>query len=154
MKGHIVMLGGAFEASRDSHASPFEDHAYGVYIQAGIIAADLAHQQIEPVAWWIFLLIDLALGVALVVAGWFLDFRSSLAITAGALILVLLGSLLLYQQFKIYLSFAPVVAGVGVHFLVEHLREHWKFPLKITPVPKAVSTARRPGKARRRRGRA
>jgi hypothetical protein len=134
MDGQIVLLGGAFEASRDYHATPFQDRAYGVDIQAGIIAADLAHLEIKSTAWWVFLLMDAVFGLALVVAGWVLGFRWLLAITAGAVVLVFGGSLLLYQHFQIYLSFVPVLAGVFMHFLVEHFREHWKLPPETVPL--------------------
>jgi len=151
MNGQIVLLGGAFEASRDYHATPFQDRAYGVDIQAGIIAADLAHLQIEPTAWWVFLLMDAALGLALVTAGWFLGFPWLLAITAGAVVLVFGGSLLLYQHFQVYLSFVPVLAGVCMHFLVEHLREHWKLPPQTVPLgANHGSPARRPAGVIRR----
>jgi CHASE2 domain-containing sensor protein len=155
MGGQIVLLGGAFEASRDYHATPFEDRAYGVNIQAGIIAADLAHQEIDSAVWWIFLLMDAALGLALVAAGWRFGFRWLLAITAGAVIVVFVGSLLLYQQFHIYLSFVPVLIGVGMHFLVEHLREHWKLRQHAVPLKESHrSPAPRSGSARRRGRRA
>jgi hypothetical protein len=155
MDGQIVLLGGAFEASRDYHATPFEDRAYGVNIQASIIAADLAHQQIASTAWWIFLAFDAALGLALVAAGWYFGFLSFLAITAGAVLLVFGGSLLLYQYFQIYLSFVPVLVGVSMHFLVEHLREHWKLRLQIVPSDGQHGSPARPsGGVRRRRRRA
>jgi CHASE2 domain len=153
MDGQIVLLGGAFEASRDYHATPFEGRAYGVDIQAGVIAADLAHQQIDPTAWWVFLVFDVALGLSLVAAGWFFGFPSILAITAGAVVLVFGGSLLLYQHFQIYLSFVPVLAGVSMHFLVEHLREHWKLRQQAVTLAENRRSPARQSVGVRRRGR-
>jgi CHASE2 domain len=153
MDGQIVLLGGTFEASRDYHATPFEDRAYGVNIQAGIIAADLAHQQLAPTAWWVFLVADVALGLSLVTAGWFFGLPSILAITAGTIVLVFGGSLLLYQHFQIYLSFVPVLAGVSMHFLVEHLREHWKLRQQAVQLAENRRSPARRSAGIRRRGR-
>jgi hypothetical protein len=118
----IVLLGGAFDASRDYYATPFEERAYGVDILARIIAADLAHQQIKMAAWWAFISIDAALGFILVLAGWFLSPLWLFAAAGGAVVLVLGGSMFLFQEFLVYLSFIPVLLGVGMHFVFEHFR--------------------------------
>jgi CHASE2 domain-containing sensor protein len=156
MDGRIVLLGGTFEESRDYHATPFERRAYGVVIQAGIVAADLVHEQIKRAEWWVFLLIDAALGLILVAAGWFVSRLWILALTGGAVLLAIAASVLLLERFLFYLSFVPVFVGVAMHFLMEHLRDYWKLVAESGRAegPGPISGARRrAGLDRRRRGR-
>jgi CHASE2 domain-containing sensor protein len=115
MNGKIVLLGGAYEASRDYYATPFKERVYGVDIQASILAADVAHEQIKILAWSAFFSIDAALGFFLILAGWFVSRHWLLAVTGGTVIFVLAGSIFLFQAFQVYLSFVPMLISVGMH---------------------------------------
>jgi CHASE2 domain len=126
LDGRVVLLGGEFKDSRDYYATPFEPQAYGVDIQAGIVAADILHEQIKEPALWVFLAIDLTLGLGLVAAGWYVGGLWLLAVAAGAVVLTVVGSVFLLERFMVYASFIPVLVGVAIHFLMEHVREHRK----------------------------
>jgi len=119
MAGKIVLLGGTFAASRDDYKTPVQDRMYGVEVLANIIASDVSHKWIDEAGWWLFLVVDALVGLALVTIGlWVQDLRA-LFVMLLAVLVIALGSVFLFQYFRFYLSFMPVVAGVTIHFLLE-----------------------------------
>lgn len=117
MRGRIVLLGGTF-TQLDAYETPVQPNMYGVEILANIIAG----RRLGEAQWFIFLGVDAAVGVALILLGHFVGGVWRLAFMVGAVVAVSLGSLFLFQYFRFYLSFMPVMIGVTVHFLIEEFQ--------------------------------
>jgi CHASE2 domain-containing sensor protein len=122
MKGHIVLLGGTFPASRDYYDTPVQEGMYGVAILANIIGGRI----FAEAHWTAFLVIDIAVGLVLLTIGYYVGSVWRLGLITALIIAISFGSLLLFQYFRFYLSLMPVLVGIAIHFLLElfhHQRE-------------------------------
>jgi CHASE2 domain-containing sensor protein len=116
MKDHIVLLGGTFDP-KDSFDTPEEHRMYGVAVLANIIGG----QKFDEAHWATFLALDFAVGVVLLIVGYYIGGIWRLGMIMAVVIAVSLGSLFLFQYFRMYLSFMPVLVGIAIHFLLEQL---------------------------------
>jgi CHASE2 domain-containing sensor protein len=125
-KDKIVLLGGAFKENRDLYATALGD-MYGVEILANILQADLSHRPVHEANWITFIFADLLLGLGIISAAYWLPSPWILPATFfGAPLATMVVGLILFAGWGFFLSFMPVAAGVVIHAIVEHVREHLK----------------------------
>lgn len=124
LRGKIVLLGGAFKAARDQFPTPV-GRMDGVDILAHTIASELPGGEMRHLNKSAFFAMDLVLGLLLVTGTWFLPRAWALLITFLFLpLLAFAASWLAFQSAGYFASFVPVLAGVFIHELIEHVREH------------------------------
>jgi CHASE2 domain-containing sensor protein len=124
LKDRIVLLGGAYRYARDKYATPFGD-MYGVEILGNILASEMTNATVKEARLTMFILADLLLGFGIITVAYYLPRPWSLPATLfGAPIVAVALNVLLFVGWRYYLSFMPVVVGVIVHSVAEHVREH------------------------------
>jgi CHASE2 domain-containing sensor protein len=125
-QGRIVLLGGGFRAGRDERITPF-GQMQGVEVLANILQAEIGGRRIRSAGPVIFVFADLLVGFVLVYAAWILQQRcrawSLLVMLVATPSCVVLVSMICFAAWRYYVSFAPVVAGLLVHLLVEDAYE-------------------------------
>jgi CHASE2 domain-containing sensor protein len=124
MDGKVVLLGGTFSESRDVYRTPVQTNMHGVEILANIVAAGMSGGWIDEAGRLLFLTIDVLVGLTLVTAGHFLRGFWALGVMIAVILIVLAGGLVLFQLFRFFLSFVPVLIGVMIHFLLERANSH------------------------------
>lgn len=124
LKDRIVLLGGAYRHARDRYATPVGE-MYGVEILANILASEMTNATVKEAGLITFIIADLLLGLGIITIAYYLHPSWSLPATfLGAPILGVTLNMLLFAGWRYYLSFMPMVVGVVVHSIVEHVREH------------------------------
>jgi len=124
LKNQIVLVGGTYKHARDKYATPLGE-MYGVEILGNILASELAHATVTEAGSTTFVIADLLLGFALITIAYYVPRPWSLPATFfGAPMIAVALNMLLFLGWRYYLSFMPVVVGVMVHGIVEHVREH------------------------------
>ncbi|HJX84974.1 MAG TPA: CHASE2 domain-containing protein, partial [Candidatus Angelobacter sp.] len=124
LKDRIVLLGGAYRYARDRYATPLGD-MYGVEILGNILASEMTNAIVKEAGLTVFIIADLLLGFGIITLAYYLPRTWSLPATLlGAPIVAVALNMLLFVGWRYYLSFMPVVVGVIVHSVAEHVREH------------------------------
>ena len=124
LKDRIVLLGGTYRSARDKYATPFGD-MYGVEVLGNILASEMTNATVKEAGLAMFIIADLLLGFGMITIAYYLPrFWSLPATFFGAPIIAMALNMLLFVGWRYYLSFMPVVVGVIVHSVVEHVHEH------------------------------
>jgi hypothetical protein len=124
LKDRIVLLGGAYRFARDKYATPLGD-MYGVEILGNILASEMTNATVKEAGLSVFIIADLLLGFGIITVAYYLPRPWSLPATLfGAPIVAVALNMLLFMGWRYYLSFMPVVVGVIVHSVAEHVHEH------------------------------
>jgi CHASE2 domain-containing sensor protein len=124
LKGKLVLLGGSFRASRDTHNTPV-GRKDGIEILAHSVDTLLPGGRLTRLSDSGFFWIELAVGVILLLPAYYLPRGWSLAILACALpVIAFLASYAAFQIFGYFGSFVPVLAGVFFHEMIEHYLEY------------------------------
>ena len=124
LKGKIVLLGGSFRAARDRFFTPV-GRMDGVDILAHTVHTELPGGAVRRPGGAFFFVADLLLGVLLVAGLWMLPRAWALpAIFVGVPLLAFLASWAAFQSVGYFASFVPVLGGVLMHELIEHVLEH------------------------------
>ena len=118
---NIIIVGGSYHL-QDSHRVAGED-VTGAWLNAQVIENELQHPSTE-VPWIAGPLLDLAIGVILVYLLYRFHLATALAASAGFIALVLLVTYVLFGRFGIWLDFIPILIGVTLHELQEHVPEY------------------------------
>ena len=121
--GKIALLGGAYRAARDRHATPV-GMMDGVEILAHAIQTELPGQptltEANPA---VYLAADIAFGLTLVVGLYRLSAVWRIMALLGSVPLAILASLLMFNTAGYFFSFVPVIAGVRIHQVIEQYFE-------------------------------
>lgn len=132
LKDRIVLVGGVYKYGRDRYATPVGD-LYGVQILGNILASEMTNTTVKEAGLALFIVADLLLGFGLITIAYFLPRLWSLPATFfGTPIIAVALNILLFTGWRYYLSFMPVVVGVIVHSVVEHVHEHRRLLLEHT----------------------
>ena len=124
LKGKIVLLGGAFRAARDKFFTPV-GRMDGVDILAHTVHSELPGGEVPRPGGGFFFAADLLLGVLLVAGVWLLPRAWALPVIFVAMPLLAFGaSWAAFQSVGYFASFVPVLGGVLIHELIEHVLEH------------------------------
>lgn len=122
LKGKLVILGGTFRAARDKYRTPV-GYLDGMEVLAHAIES--ARRPIAELGKFTFALIDLLIGMALVYLTWRVSHWVSLPVMfLGIPAVAVLASFAVFHTSGYFASFVPVVAGVFVHELLEHVLHH------------------------------
>jgi hypothetical protein len=121
LRNHIIIVGGSYHL-QDSHRVAGED-VTGAWLNAQVIENELHHPGTE-VPWIAGPLLDLAIGAILVYLLYRFRLATALAASAGFIACVLLVTYLLFGRFGIWLDFIPILVGVTLHELQEHVPEY------------------------------
>ena len=124
MRGRIVLLGGAYKEARDRFPTPvgFLD---GVHILAQTVESELPGGGVHETGKCAFFGIDVFLGLSLIAGAYFLPRTWALLVIFLVIpVLALVASWAAFQTVGYFASFVPVLGGVFVHEVIEHVREH------------------------------
>ena len=88
------------------------------------IVENILHGPTGEVAWFIGPIVDLAIGVVLVYFLYRFRLAAALAASAGFIAFVLLATYLAFGRFGVWLDFVPILVGVALHELQEHVPEY------------------------------
>jgi CHASE2 domain-containing sensor protein len=131
LRGKIVLLGGSYRAARDKYVTPVA-YLDGVDILAHSLQSISSPNQVREVGKELFLWIDLALGAVLVTLTYWKKLWAEILAFLLVPVISLLGSLLIYNSLGYFASVMPVVLGVAVHAVIEHIVEHHKLNRELT----------------------
>lgn len=124
LKGKIVILGGSYRAARDRFLTP-AGPMDGVDILAHAVQSELADRKLREPGQAFFFILDVALGVILVLGTWFLPRAFAVPVVLTAIpVIAFLVSLVAFQTLGYFASFVPVLGGVLLHHLIEHVQEY------------------------------
>ena len=121
LRDHIVIVGGSYSL-QDRHQVPGEEVS-GAWLTAQIVE-NILHGPTGEVAWFVGPIVDLAIGVVLVYLLYRFRLAPALAASAGFIAFVLLATYLAFGRFGVWLDFVPILVGVTLHELQEHVPEY------------------------------
>jgi hypothetical protein len=124
LQDKIVLVGGAYEAARDTHRTPIGDLP-GVELVAQAIYSDLTGGGIRIIGWWYGALLDLALGTFIVYLNYQLIRWPLLAFRCGIVVLVMIFvvcAVLVLIKWA-WLNVVPVAVGVYLHQFWDHYHD-------------------------------
>ena len=123
-RGKVVLLGGMFGAARDRYQTPLGEPMYGVQILAVTIASEILDKRLAEASWIAFLVLDAIVGLVLVALAYFVPRPWTLLAAFAPIAVIGTASLFVFQLFGYYVSTMPLLCGVFVHVLLEHLRDY------------------------------
>jgi CHASE2 domain-containing sensor protein len=121
LRDHIVIVGGSYRLQDRHHVAGQE--VSGAWLNAQVVENEL-HGPTGEVAWFIGPIIDLAIGVVLVYLLYRFRLAPALAASAGFIAFVLLATFLAFGRLGVWLDFVPILVGVTLHELQEHVPEY------------------------------
>jgi CHASE2 domain-containing sensor protein len=124
LTGKIVLLGGFYQAGRDTHITPVGEMT-GVQIMAQAVETELSGGGIRPLHELNAFGLDILVGILLVVLHRLFSLRLALLLNLAAIpILSLVASYVVFSSFSRWLNFAPLVVGVLIHELYHQARDY------------------------------
>jgi hypothetical protein len=121
LRDRIVVVGGSYRLQDRHHVAGQE--VSGAWLNAQIIEDELRAPTGE-VPWFVGPLADLAIGVVLVYFLYRFRLATALAASAGLIAFVLLAAFLAFGRLGVWLNFVPILVGVTLHELQEHVPEY------------------------------
>ena len=158
LTNRIVLLGGTFSASGDSHLTP-RGSISGVELLAHIVAAELFGTGIRVVNDRQELAVEFTVGVVLIVVGYF-GLARTVAVANFVLIPIfaLVGSYFVFSTLSQWFSFVPHWLSVALQQWLERRRflaqrQDLRSEVPTEPRPSDQGVVREDGRRRRNRGR-
>jgi hypothetical protein len=121
LRDRIVIVGGSYRLQDRHHVAGQE--VSGAWLNAQIVEDELRAPTGE-VPWFVGPILDLAIGVVLVYFLYRFHLATALAASAGLIAFVLLATFLAFGRFGVWLDFIPILVGVTLHELQEHVPEY------------------------------
>ena len=121
LRDHIVIVGGSYRLQDRHHVAGQE--VSGAWLNAQVVENEL-HGPTAEVPWFIGPIVDLAVGVVLVYLLYRFRLAKALAASAGFIAFVLLATFLAFGRLGVWLDFVPILVGVTLHELQEHVPEY------------------------------
>ena len=144
LRGKIVLVGGSYQPARDRYVTPVA-YLDGVDVLAHSLQSLSSKSQLREAGKQLFLWIDLTLGVFLVFLTYWKKFWVEALTIVTVPLLALLGSLLVYDSLGYFASVVPVMLGVGVHRLLEHVVDHQRLKREVIRLRNEVQDLKRTG---------
>lgn len=124
-KGQIVIVGGNFGASRDKYATPL-GMVDGDKLIALAIESYKQKGPIKPPPEWVMFLSDICCGIIFTAFALMLSTPYLVALALVAPLLGMIFSFYTFHAWSMWFTFIPVIVGIYLHLIYDHLREHAK----------------------------
>jgi CHASE2 domain-containing sensor protein len=129
LKGRLVLIGGSFSEARDKYVTP-AGYLDGVEILAR--SARSVERAVVEARPSLFLAVDLVFGACLLVATFYVHRAWSLILSFVLLpVVALTASFWIFRVYGLFASSVPIVLGVLIHHLLEHLYEHHRLKQEV-----------------------
>jgi CHASE2 domain-containing sensor protein len=122
LKGKTVLIGGIYPEARDRYPTP-AGPMNGVDVLGETLLS--ARNGIAKTGAWLFVLADILIGFGLLTVTFFCESVSVSFLSFVVIpVIAMLASWIAFSRFGYFISFVPVMMGVFLHHLREHVREH------------------------------
>ncbi len=122
LAGKIVLVGGAFRASRDMHATPIGE-MYGIELLGHVIETELYNGGAVHADHFLLFFLDIGAGLLLIYIHYRLPLWRAMRWNLLAVpVLSLLLSLAAFTKLSLWMNFVPMTLGILLHELYDHAK--------------------------------
>jgi hypothetical protein len=120
----IVLVGGTYGAARDRYATPIGP-VDGLKLIGFAIETHLQNKEIKEPPAYAEVFADIACGVLFMIASCLLSGQMLLLVALPlGMLLAFVASLLTFNYGSMWVNFVPIVAGIFIHQMGDHIKEH------------------------------